>query len=220
MSSMASFGQNPDSTRKSFPISSASSGYSRNPFAISSDKFQLIKDTVDMKSFQEIGKRYAKDENHVYFNYVRDIGGSRAHIVEKYYLIEGADPKTFEVMENSIFSHDENHVYYAGFLIEGADVKSFQPLNSRYSKDDKHVFFEKSIIDGADLSSFITVGNGWCAYDNNFLYFYYSKEKIDMETFVPSGFSNVYKDKNYIYYLRQDSGNYIKKEINWKSDNP
>ena len=107
-------------------------------FLPSSKDIIYIKDIMDKKSFQKIGHYYAKDKNHVYCNFqVNETTASHAETpvghrrkfvssVPQYFLIKGADPKTFKVMENPEFSHDENHVYYVGFLIEGADVKSFQ----------------------------------------------------------------------------------------------
>jgi|GEM_PF-2880073 len=172
MSGIASFGQDPSASRSFFP---------GGP-----DKFYIIKDIMHKRSFRKIGKFYAKDKNHAYFNYVRDIGSSQAVIVETYYLIEGADPETFKVMKTEDFSHDKNHVFHEGFLIEAADVKSFQPLNSSYSKDNKHVFFGNTIIDGADLSSFKVNGKYFYgyAYDKNYLYFHNDRVEIDIETFI------------------------------------
>lgn len=192
MSSITSFCQNPRLSRKSS--------------VLLTDKFTFIKDMMDENSFRKIDKSYAKDKNYVYYINICDVGSAFEVLVETYYLIENADPKTFKVMKNKSFSRDKNHAYFEGFLIQGADPQTLQPLSMYYSKDNNHVFFKETKIDGVDLSSFRLIGDGFYggAYDKNYLYYYHCKEKIDIETFVENG-SNICSDKNYIYHLSGES---------------
>lgn len=76
-------------------------------------------DTVDEKTFQELGKGYAKDKSRIYYR------GKE---------IKNADMKTFRIMKedengNRYYSEDKNNIYYEGRKIENADMKTFEILN-------------------------------------------------------------------------------------------
>lgn len=183
----------------------------RRYIVFSSDKYEFIKDIKDNKSFKEIGSRYAKDKNHVYFKYRRNIGSyvSRPVYAEIYFLIKDADPKTFEVMKNNNFSYDRHNVYYQGVVLPDADLKTFKPVSStRYSKDANNIYFENKKINGADIGSFTIVSDEDFdyydyAYDKNYLYFHYDKVEIDIDTFVKRP---DLMDKNASYSFGSDSG--------------
>ena len=165
---------------------------------------------VKKENLQKINENYYKDQNYVYYNYRVDMGSSRSCIVETFYLIENADPKTFEIYEKENFSRDKNNVYYIGFPIKNADLKTFTPLSSYYAKDNARIFFKNCEIKDADLQTFKVIdgryADSYAAYDKNFIYYKYNKEKIDFETFVVDeewGYKDWhFRDKNYNYRLR------------------
>ncbi len=104
-----------------------------------------------MKQNDKTLLNYAIDKNHVFhYNHV----------------IEGADPKTFSLLENGLnnsengFAKDSKHVYWNGDIVTEADVKTFKLLepgkNSPewYGIDSKHVFHGKSILKNANPKTF------------------------------------------------------------------
>ena len=182
-------------------------------FSFPNDKYELIKDIMDKGSFQKISRNYYKDKNHVYYNYIVDVGSAHSSIIETFHLIEDADPQTFKVLEKILiygefevypFACDKSRVYYEGFPIENANPKTFRSLNDTYSTDGKRIFFKNCEIENADLQTFKVSGDGYYAfaYDKHFLYFHYQKEKIDIETFeIEHNSSTRCSDKRYVFYL-------------------
>ncbi|GAB3647742.1 hypothetical protein GCM10028791_10290 [Echinicola sediminis] len=80
--------------------------------------------------------------------------------------LEGLDPDSFTLLENSKYARDKHSVYYKGKPIFMADPVSFAVLNdSGYSKDNKNVYFETEKIILANPASF------------QFLAFPYSKDE-------------------------------------------
>ena len=171
---------------------------------------------------------YYKNDTAVYYNFIRDVGGARAVIVQSLHKLEGADPKSFKKIGDTPYSYDNKHVYFNGFLISGADPKSFQPLTPYYSKDNNRVYFRNCEMKDIDTLSFKTVDNGGYydfAYDDNYLYFYGERVKIDKNTFTfekegcVNCFHNSCRDKNNIYYLHGTSfDGYITKKRNVKDE--
>lgn len=79
--------------------------------------------------------------------------------------LEGLDPESFTILENSKYALDKHSVYYKGKSIFKADPFSFEVINdSGYSKDDKNVYFETEKIILANPATF------------QFLSFPYSKD--------------------------------------------
>jgi len=212
MAGINSFGQCPKPEYDFFDLNA--------PFTY--DKFYRIQDIMDKNSLKKIGKYYYKDKNYVYYNYIRDVGSSGPMIKETLYLIENADPKTFEVYKKASFSRDKNNVYFAGFLIKSADSETFTPLSYYYGKDNIRAFFRNCEIENVDLQTFQvkedTYAGGFYdfAYDKNYIYFRSQKEEIDIETFVVGESVNSCRDKNNIFHLsgkNWDEGNIIKEKI-------
>ena len=81
-----------------------------------------------------------KDKNNVYYQ------GTK---------IQGADPNTFDVLENGYFK-DKNNVYFYEDKIKGADTKTFESLKYGYSKDKKNVYYQGKKMQGADPKTFET----------------------------------------------------------------
>lgn len=60
-------------------------------------------------------------------------------------ILEGANPKTAELIGFSLLKDDKN-VYYMGKKIENADIMSFKVLNEYSAKDKNHVYIGNSSI--------------------------------------------------------------------------
>ena len=60
-------------------------------------------------------------------------------------ILEGANPKTAELIGSSLLKDDKN-VYYMGKKIENADIISFKVLNEYSAKDKNHVYIGNSSI--------------------------------------------------------------------------
>ena len=60
-------------------------------------------------------------------------------------ILEGANPKTAELIGFSLLKDDKN-VYYMGKKIENADIISFKVLNEYSAKDKNHVYIGNSSI--------------------------------------------------------------------------
>ncbi|MDO8604267.1 MAG: DKNYY domain-containing protein [bacterium] len=120
-------------------------GYAKDAskvFRVMYDGKMTLMDVSDPSSFTMFENGcYAKDKNFVYyFNY----DGSK---------IEGANPKTFEVIDGW-YTKDSTSVYYSGLKIEGAVPSLFKVMNIEYAKDKNFVYYKGSKIDGADVVSF------------------------------------------------------------------
>lgn len=74
---------------------------------------------------------------------------------ERVKWVMGADPATFEVLEDGQFAKDKAHVYFQGRTINQANPNSFRLLNhATYSMDEKRVFLDAEIILDADPATF------------------------------------------------------------------
>jgi hypothetical protein len=102
--------------------------------------------------------------------------------------IEGADPETFEVIDQS-YAKDINNLYYDGRLVVGANPSSVLPVTSEFNSDsansgylisDGKVFCYGELIEGADPESFSYLLGAY-AMDKDYLY-YYIDVKIPRET--------------------------------------
>ena len=130
-------------------------------------------------SFENLGEGFAKDNVHAFYQ-------GR--------IIEGADGKTFELMDKKgrfakdhqhIFSFakiikeshsptfrhlehnfysDKNHVYHNSQKIEKASPSDFEILGDRYARSANHVFYKKKIIEAADPKTFEVVASGEVGY--------------------------------------------------------
>ena len=96
-------------------------------------------------------------------------------------IIKEADPTTFDVIDDSNYSKDNNSVFYYSEKVIGADAGSFGPvvkhvedtLGARtaiYWKDKNNVFFEGKRIEKSDAKSFEHI-SGLYAKDDNYIYY-------------------------------------------------
>ena len=107
-----------------------------------------------------------------------DYGRDKSSVFRDGEKIEGADPKSFTVLDKNQYAKDKDHVYYYGMKIEGADPKTFEFIGHKYySRDANHIFHNSHQIKGVDLESFEILGNDRYAKDKN--YFYDCERRLD-----------------------------------------
>ena len=127
--------------------------------------------------------------------------------------IEGADLKTFEVL-NDRYSKDKNNVYYFAEKIKEADAKTFESLNKIYGKDKKNIYIGSKIFEKADHETFEII-NEMYSRDKNRVFCNDGRivNKADPETF--EDLSEIYgKDKNNIFYWDD-----VLKDVDYESFN-
>jgi hypothetical protein len=79
---------------------------------------EKLKTVVDTASFKFLNNCFWKDKNHVYIFTPTSFGGSLS-------ILDVAKPKTFTALGQSRYAKDNDHVYYFYDIIEGADLKTF-----------------------------------------------------------------------------------------------
>lgn len=97
---------------------------------------------VDKATFQIIktgNKQYAKDKNQVY--YLKDV-------------IDGADPESFEIINNQGYTKDNQYVYLDYQKVIHANPKYFELLTFPYAKDNKRIFCGTIPMDVKNINSF------------------------------------------------------------------
>ena len=158
-------------------------------FAYKEEKMILNAKGSDFLEIKEIrGRVYHKDKNHVYFNGIE---------------IEGADPKTFLVIDHE-YSKDKKNAYYNGKSVGERDCETFTLLGD-YTKDKNHIYFKNEEIKGIDKGSFEIIDNPYSK-DKN--YVYYKTKKVvdaDIESFriIENSIyydKDYYKDKNHVFF--------------------
>ena len=145
---------------------------------------------------QIIGDYYSIDKGNVYY---------------KNKILEGANPKTAELIGFSLLKDDKN-VYYMGEKIKDIKIKNFEKLGQNYWKNENKIYYRDKKIENADIMSFKVLNEDYAKDKNNV---YDGNESIgrgikDPKTFefLPNGIINATlygKDKNRSYeYLTKD----------------
>ena len=136
-----------------------------------------------------------------YITEIKDKNGTYS-ITELEARANGADPKTFEII-NDMYYKDKSTVYYngynSGYKLPDSDPSTFEVLGDSYSKDKDTVYHHGKKLDRADSQTFILLKNKY-AKDKNTIYYYGKKiEESDVSTFeiINKTFS---KDKNAVYF--------------------
>ena len=152
---------------------------------------------------QIIGDYYSIDKGKVYY---------------KNKILEGANPKTAELIGFSLLKDDKN-VYYMGEKIKDIKIKNFEKLGQNYWKNENKIYYRDKRIENADIMSFKILNEDY-AKDKN--YVYSGNEAIDTspllgkiknpETFefLPYGkrYDTLYgKDKYNVYYINNIMSN-------------
>ena len=101
------------------------------------------------------GNIWAKDKLNVWF---------------KNRKIKGADPATFEVMENG-YAKDKQYAFYYDTLLSGSDVLSFRVLSYFFSKDKDMIWYQGKEVFGVDDIFGFDIIDGYFSKDQNNIYF-------------------------------------------------
>ena len=152
---------------------------------------------------QNLGDYYSIDKGKVYY---------------KNKILEGANPKTAELIGFSLLKDDKN-VYYMGEKIKDIKIKNFEKLGQNYWKNENKIYYWDKKIENADIMSFKVLNQDY-AKDKNHVYS--GNEVIDTspllgkiknpETFefLPNGirYDTLYgKDKYNVYYINNIMSN-------------
>ena len=170
---------------------------------------------IDIPSLEFLGdsyNKYYRDKNNIYFL------NDKVDKMEFEKLV-GANPKTFEIIDN-YFARDDKNVYFFNKKVIGVDAKTFEEVGYDIIKDKNglHILIDsneteikvKSLkADGIDLKTLKKLDNGYFKDKNNIYYGLsgnlYKIKNADLQTFevLNSPYSSsVYfaKDKNNVYY--------------------
>ena len=123
-------------------------------------------------------------------------------------ILEGANPKTAELIGFSLLKDDKN-VYYMGEKVKDVKIKNFEKLGQNYWKNENKIYYQDKKIENADIMSFKVLNEDFAKDKNNV---YDGNESIgrgikDPKTFefLPNGI--IYdvwlygKDKYNVYYI-------------------
>ena len=153
---------------------------------------------------KNLGDYYSIDKGKVYY--------------KKNKILEGANPKTAELIGFSLFKDDKN-VYYMGEKIKDVKIKNFEKLGQNYWKNENKIYYRDKKIENADIMSFKVLNEDY-AKDKNHVYS--GNEVIDPypllgkiknpETFefLSNGiiYATLYgKDKYNVYYIKNKMSN-------------
>ena len=178
---------------------------------------------VDIATLESVGKSffkdYFKDKNNVYIvASERPISTDSINTKLNFYKLIGANPKTFELIDN--FGRDDKNVYFLDKKLKGIDAKTFEKISFSIVKDKNglHILLNSDDfgiktrnlkISGLDLKTFKKLENGYYKDKNNIYYYLdnnlYTIKNADLATFevLNSPYSSsIYfaKDKNNVYY--------------------
>ncbi len=163
--------------------------------------FEKLKKTIDFDTFDLVasndnGTHYFKDKSKVYFKYYN-----------KEYVLEGANPDNFKVLDielgistdtlryyyyekiipfdlskatiiNEFYTISNDKVFICFEQIEGADAGSFTIIRENLGKDKNHVYFKGQIVLGADAETFMILEDCVdCEYYEQMNYVFYAKDK-------------------------------------------
>ena len=178
---------------------------------------------VDIATLESVGKSffkdYFKDKNNVYIvASERPISTDSINTKLNFYKLIGANPKTFELIDN--FGKDDKNVYFLDKKLKGIDAKTFEEISFSIVKDknglhillnsdDSGIKTRNLKISGLDLKTFKKLENGYYKDKNNIYYDLDNNlstiKNADLATFevLNSPYSSsIYfaKDKNNVYY--------------------
>lgn len=178
---------------------------------------------VDVATLESVGKSffkdYFKDKNNVYIvTSERPISTDSINTKLNFYKLIGANPKTFELIDN--FGRDDKNVYFLDKKLKGIDAKTFEEISFSIVKDKNglHILLNSDAsgiktrnlkINGLDLKTFKKLENGYYKDKNNIYYDLDNNlstiKNADLATFevLNSPYSSsIYfaKDKNNVYY--------------------
>ena len=117
------------------------------------------------KTIKVLNQFYLKDDKNVFFNDEKILGADANSFIA--------------LDKENGYAKDKNSVYYFGQKVEGANPKTFEVISDgEYSKDDKNVYASGEIIKGADPKTFRKFPETSYSRDKNNLYYYYGEDKF------------------------------------------
>ncbi|MBU2524693.1 DKNYY domain-containing protein [Patescibacteria group bacterium] len=156
----------------------------------------IVLEDANADSFELISRFFAKNDKNVFL--IDPLPPKK---------IEGANPKTFIVLEETldrILGKDDKNVYFYEKVLKDADPKSFRIVNKSYTRDDKTIFYQDEPRYDIDVKSFEvlhwdTVKDKNNVYDSNGQVV----EGADPNTFQSykstKGVNFFFVDKNYVW---------------------
>ncbi len=108
----------------------------------------------------------------------------------------------------SNYKKDDNYVYFGTDIAVGADPKTFEIIDDQFAKDKAHVYYKGGMLENSDSSTFVggeipkdkfNVYLFLICEDNQWAQCYRKVEDADPATFKPIKYG-FYKDKNNIFY--------------------
>lgn len=130
-------------------------------------------------------------------------------ILGKDRVVEGADPKTFEVLSVPYFGKDQSSVFYKSHRLEGCSPATVQVLNRHYLKDENAAFYcERRDDDNGEFAMFDFQGRIACQdpvafkvlgdfYATDGYGIYYQEKALPADV----GSHRILKDEQYWCYL-------------------
>ncbi|KOS07515.1 hypothetical protein AM493_16775 [Flavobacterium akiainvivens] len=171
-----------------------------------SETFTSLKKVIDYDSFELVEAYkdktfYFKDRNRVYVTSYMCTPS----------VIEGANPKTFKVIdtEEGIGFDGNNYYWYQETL--PYDYSKAEKYNEYYVRVGQQVFFFTIFVDGADADTFSIIWQN-IARDKDSLFFKGVKEPlVDIDTFkmVPGCFDDFHLDQSHTYYAANKDNVYF-----------
>ena len=151
-------------------------------------KERRILENADPTTFISFGFSgiYGKDKNHVYL---------------EGYLVSGADPSSFKLLEDlHQYAKDDRHLY-AGIKKIGDYPDSFEYLGAGFAKDKIHAFKQGNIIPDADGSTFELMDEkGHWAKDHQHVFSFGKLMEGSHSATFHHLEHNFYADKNQVYH--------------------
>ena len=148
---------------------------------------------------QILGDYYSIDKRNVYY---------------RNEILEGANPKTAELIGFSLLKDDKN-VYYMGEKVKDVKIKNFEKLGQNYWKNENKIYYRDKKIENVDIMSFKVLNEDY-AKDKNHVYRGNDSPLLgkikNPETFefLPYGirYDTLYgKDKYNVYYINNIMSN-------------
>jgi len=162
-----------------------------------SKEFTLVED-ADPKTFETIET-----------NLSIDLGKDQFHVFIDGYVIEGADPITFEQVKEYYWK-DKNAVYLFGYgrigseIIEQADPNSFKVLNITDWASDKHnIYYMYSKLPDLNIDKFKPLSTDWGRDDKNY---FYHDQRVDNLDYASAIILSA-------YYIKDDKHVFCRNEI-------
>lgn len=182
-------------------------------------KVKYLIQGADAETFEELEhSEYAIDKNYVYyqswklkdanpktFTSILDYyGKDDKYAYESWRQIDGADGKTFEVIEGGPYSKDHKDYYYDTIALKVSDLKTFKIIDKKksfeyWAKDKSYCYYFGQKYPLADYKSFVIIGNSYAK--DKFQVYFQGNVVIgaDPKTFKTTQFSYG-QDQRYRFY--------------------